>query len=329
MSLSLRAILLLAAAVPAMPAPAQAADARVEIPIRTVVLPDGVRRYAIRLTIDGQPVEAQLDTGSTGLRVLQTGLTGGVASAGGARVRYSYGSGVQLIGRKVPAEIGLGALPVAAVPIERVETVECTKRKPDCPAATLPAGDFRIGGNGVAGQGFMAIIGTGLRSDTVPNPLVGLGARRWIVDLPRPGETEGKLILNPGTEEVERYRRFAVLGDSNQIVACLVRTDTGKRICGPAMVDTGANGLRVQGGKADEMWPRGTPAAIVLGDAGGAAAFPVTIGRRDQASGMFPYPRRADSDGTTLNLGLAPFFHWSILFDADARRIGVIDRPPP
>jgi hypothetical protein len=74
------------------------------------------------------------------------------------------------------------------------------------------------------------------------------------------------------------------------------------------------------------MWARGTPAAIVLGDASGNASFSVTIGRRDQASGMFAYPRRAGSDQTTLNLGLAPFFHWSILFDSEARKIGVAER---
>lgn len=327
MSRLLCAILLFAIAAPTTPASAQAAGARAEVPIRAVVLPDGIRRYSVRLTIDGQPIEAQLDTGSTGLRVLKTGLTGPAASARGTNVSYFYGSGVQLVGTKVPAAVGFPGLAAMPVPIERVETVECTERKPDCPAATLSVADYRIGGNGIAGQGFVAIIGTGLRRDTVPNPLVALGIGRWIVDLPREGETEGRLVLNPSTDEVARYRQFAVLGDSNQVSACLVRTDTAKRICGPAMVDTGASGLRVQGGKSDEMWPRGTPAAIALGDAGGTASFPVTIGRRDQASGMFAYPRRAGSDATTLNLGLAPFLHWSVLFDADARRIGVVDRP--
>lgn len=323
MSRSLFAILLFAGPTPAT---AQAAGDRAEVPIRAVVLPDGVRRYSVRLTIDGQPVEAQLDTGSTGLRVLKTGLTGPAASARGTGVSYFYGSGVQLVGKKVPAAVGLAGLPAMPVPIERVETVGCTERKPECPAASLSVTDYRIGGNGIAGQGFVAIIGTGLHGDSVPNPLVALGVRRWIVDLPREGEAEGRLVLNPRTDEVARYRQFAVLGDSNQLSACLVRTDTAKRICGPAMVDTGASGLRVQGGKADEMWPRGTPAAIALGDAGGTVSFPVTIGRRDQASGMFAYPRRAGSDTTTLNLGLAPFLHWSVLFDADARRIGVVDR---
>jgi hypothetical protein len=94
------------------------------------------------------------------------------------------------------------------------------------------------------------------------------------------------------------------------------------------MVDTGASGLRVQGGRPDEMWPNGSPAAIAIGDGDGTASFAVTIGRRDQASGMFAYPRRAGSDITTLNLGLAPFFRWSVMFDASRRRIGVLTRPP-
>lgn len=319
------AIFLVPLAAPAVSASAQTAGTRAEVPIRAVVLPDGVRRYSITLTIDGRPVQAQLDTGSTGLRVLKTNMTGTTASTSGPRVRYSYGSGVELVGTKVSATIELGGL-AGVAPIERVETVECTDRKPECPATALSAADYLIGGNGVKGQGFVAIIGTGLRSDTVPNPLVVLGVRRWIVDLPRDGRTEGRLILNPTTDELARYRRFNLIGDSNQLAACLVRTDTAERICGPAMVDTGANGLRVQGGKSDEMWPRGTPATIVLGDAGGDASFAVTIARRDQATGMFAYPRRAGSDRTTLNLGLAPFFHWSILFDPQARKIGVAER---
>lgn len=312
-----------AAPLSAQPAP------RAELPIRAVVLPDGVRRYSVRLAIDGQPVEAQLDTGSTGLRVLKGGLSGAAATAGGASVRYSYGSGVELAGTRLSAAVEFAGLTAGPVPIERVDEVRCVERKPDCPAATLPATDYRIGGNGIAGQGFLAIIGTGLHADTVPNPLVALGIRRWIVDLPRDGEPQGRLVLNPDDGEVARFRQFGVLGDSNQVVACLVRTDRPKRICGPAMIDTGASGLRVQGGRPEEMWPRGTPAVIALGSGNDTVSFPVTIGRRDQASGMFAFPRRAGGDRTTLNLGLAPFFRWSVLFDADARRIGVAERSAP
>ena len=49
----------------------------------------------------------------------------------------------------------------------------------------------------------------------------------------------------------------------------------------------------------------------------------VTIGRREQASGLFYAPGRAD---TRLSLGFAPYFHWSVLYDAGARAIGLKPR---
>lgn len=309
---------LLASPAVARPAPA----ARVAVPIREVVLPDGVRRYVLTLTIGGAPVEAQLDAGSTGLRVLAAALPGPAAK--GSAASYSYGSGIEFAGTRVDADVAIGAL-AGRVPVQRIDRVGCTKRVPDCPATRMSAADYRIGGDGQAGQGFTAIIGTGLHADPVGNPLVALGARRWIIELPHDG-MPGRLVINPDAAEVARYHQFAALGDSNQVAGCLVRTDTGQRICGPAMLDTGASGLRVQGGKSAEMWPQGTPAAIALGDGAGALSFPVVIGRREQASGMFAYPLREGSSAVTLNLGLAPFFHWSVLFDADARRIGVADR---
>ena len=78
--LALRSLAPLLAIAPALHA--RAADAPgLEVPIREVVLSDGVRRYAVTLTVDGVPIEAQLDTGSTGLRILAPALSGKAASA--------------------------------------------------------------------------------------------------------------------------------------------------------------------------------------------------------------------------------------------------------
>jgi hypothetical protein len=51
----------------------------------------------------------------------------------------------------------------------------------------------------------------------------------------------------------------------------------------------------------------------------------VHIGRRDEGSAMFvatepslPTPR--------ISLGIAPYFHWSVLYDAQAHEIGLRDR---
>lgn len=75
------------------------------VPIREVVIElAGAPRYTVTVTINGTPIEAGLDTGSVGLRILpaatlRAGVTPGVQPA-----TYSYGSGVQLDGTIASAD---------------------------------------------------------------------------------------------------------------------------------------------------------------------------------------------------------------------------------
>ena len=60
--------------------------------------------------------------------------------------------------------------------------------------------------DGLPDEGFKAILGTDMAPEKVANPLTAMGVRRWIVELPRPGERgPGRLILNPTREETEGY----------------------------------------------------------------------------------------------------------------------------
>ena len=108
------------------------------------------------------------------------------------------------------------------------------------------------------------------------------------------------------------------------IAGCI--TSAATKLCAPAVVDTGAAGIRVLGGKEADILPQGTPAAIVFGDGDGVATLPVTIGRRDQAAAMRLQPARADGK-LSLSFGIAPYLRWSILYDARAHTIGVADAP--
>ena len=317
-SLRLLTLVLLAAA----PAVAQ----RAEVPIKRVTLSNGDRRYSVTVTVDGQPVEAGLDTGSTGLRILAASLPGS-SGARGETVRISYGSGVEFTGAAVPVQLALGMLPAAKARVQRIDTVACTARVPDCAAREkVEAADYRIQGDGLPGEGFVAILGIGMRADPVGNPLAALGVRRWIVELPRPGDSgPGRLILNPDETEVARYRQFRFVGDTNQVAGCIVAAAPKTKLCAPAMIDTGAVGLRVQGGTADQILPNGTAAEIIVGDDRATASMPVTIGRRDQATAMRLYPARRPGE-VSLSFGIAPYFHWSILYDAEQRRFGLADR---
>src|ERR1041384_4252540 len=71
---------------------------RAEVPIREVVLSDGERRYTIPISVGGTAIEAGLDTGSTGLRILPNTLAASDAVDGGGNDRYSYGAGTEFRG---------------------------------------------------------------------------------------------------------------------------------------------------------------------------------------------------------------------------------------
>lgn len=298
---------------------------RTEVPIKAATQANGVKRYTVDVVIDGRTVEAGLDTGSTGLRVLGAALPN--ATGRGPAVHISYGSGVDLAGPAVDVSLAIGATPARRSTIGRVDSATCVQRAPDCPAGRVDQAGYRIMGDGVAGQGFVAIIGVGLAPDPVANPLVQLGARRWIVELPRPGDTTpGRLILNPTDDEVARYKQFAVIG-GNMVAACVTAPQYKPKykLCRPAMLDSGANGLRVQGGKPEDVLPQGTAADITIGDQDGTAAMPVVIGRRELASGMRLVPPRPQGP-PSLSLGVAPYLYWSVLYDADHRRVGLVPR---
>lgn len=306
----------LAALLIATPALAQ----RVELPVREVDLSDGARRYAVPITIDGQAVEAGLDTGSTGLRVLPRGMGAAGQAAKGEQVDYSYGAGTEFGGAAIKLPVAFGTV-AGTARVQRIDRIGCRQGRRDCPAAHVDAARFGIQGDGLPGEGFAAILGVRLRHDAVENPFEQLGVKRWIIELPRPGEAAGRIILNPSDAELAGYQRI-VLDENGTSPGCLA-TQTA-RVCGRAFFDTGAPGLRVLGATRFQPWPNGTPAEIAIGDGKALATMPVQIGRRDQASALLYEPDA--NPQTRLSLGLAPYFHWSVLYDAGRHEIGVKDR---
>lgn len=294
--------------------------ARVELPIR---MEDGqavARRFSVTVTINGQPVEAALDTGSVGLRVLAPTLP---LKGGSDRLRIGYNSGVEFEGPAVRADVGYATLPAAAVRVQRIDRVACRKDMPQCEAAGVDLASYRIMADRVAGQGFAAILGIGLREDRLGHPLLQAGVRRWIVDLPRRTGETGRLVLNPTDAEVARYKQVQFLPARNEVPGCITTATT--RVCGPVMVDTGAPGITLFGGSETDVLPQGTEAVLALVDRSGTVEMPVTIGRRDQAAAMRRRAPRPDAK-MSLSFGIAPYLRWSILYDAGARTLGVADR---
>jgi hypothetical protein len=288
---------------------------RAELPVRLVDLPNGDRRFATTLTIDGRPVEVGIDTGSTGLRLLPRGLSGSADAEKGPQISYSYGAGTAFDGRAISVSIAAGTV-AGPVRVMRITAVGCSFARPDCPVAHTDLSTYGIQGDGIAGQGFAAILGIRLKRDVIANPFEQLGVRRWIIELPRTAAEQGRIVLNPDDAELAGYARLDLDRDGT-MPGCLVGPE---RICGRAFFDSGAAGLRVIRAAPFRSWPDGTPATIQLGTDATRQSMAVIIGRRDQASGMLHAPGGAD---TRLSLGLAPFFRWSVLYDADKHQIGV------
>ena len=304
---------------------AASAAARTELPIREVDLSDGARRYVVQIDINGRQVDAGLDTGSTGLRVLPRALPPTAVSVHGREVGYFYTSGTRFEGQEIAEPVSIVGI-VGAVKLMRVDTLGCTREQPRCPVTHVDPARFGIQGDGLPGQGFAAILGISLKPDAVPNPLSQLGVTRWIVELPAPGSsTPGRLILNPTDAELAGYKRLQITGDGSQLPGCLVNSSRRESICGLTVFDTGAPGIRIVADRSMQPWPQGTPAAIAVGDSGTQVSMPIQIGRRDEASAMFTVVRPG-ANPTRISFGIAPYFRWSVLYDSAAHQVGIRER---
>lgn len=314
------------------------APVRAEVPVREVVLSNGEHRYAVPIKVGGTPIEAGLDSGSVGLRILPNVLADGDAQATRRRDTYAYGAGAKLDGVVADATVAVGDLQGRAT-VQLVDRVGCSFEKPRCAAKSVTLAKYGIQGDGLPGEGFKAILGVNMARADVDSLFRSIGARRWIIELPRPGEARpGRIVLNPTDAEVEGYVRLPVLdafsdrrgGAHDAVAGCLAKETNRQRICGAVILDTGAPGLRVAGRDIDgPPWPNETPAQLVFADASGKvqAAERLVIGRRAQASHLSFEPR-PQARVTIIYAGLAPYFAYSVLYDPEHGTIGLKPRPP-
>lgn len=307
---------------------------RAEVPVREVDLSDGTRRYAVSVTVGSTTLDAGLDTGSTGLRILSWRLASGDTEAPGGNTQYHYGSGTQFEGPAAVAKVTIGGVS-GDTPVMLIRKIECASDKPDCGAKKADPAHFGIQGDALPDQGFKAILGLNMAPNEVANPFVRMGVKRWIVELPRPGDpAPGKLILNPTDDEIAGFTRIHLIpgltertgGIHDALPACLVNKATQKQICGVGLMDTGAPGLRISASEPERAWPNDTPSQLVFGENGKAAqAMDFIVGRRDQASHLTTEVSN-DFPVTRLYLGLMPYFAFDVLYDATRDEIGLKPR---
>jgi hypothetical protein len=303
---------------------------RIEVPIKTTVLTDGEIRYSVPIRIgDAGPIDAVLDTGSTGLRVLSTALPERAYSASDQTSIMGFNSGDRLIGVIASAVVKIGqASTDAAIPFQIVRSVECLTRLPHCPASRVRFADYRLGGNGVPRQGYGAIFGIKMRSADGVNPLVQAGANSWIVTLPRPGETRpGMLILNPASGDRSGYTLFPVNGGAffhDHIAGCLVRVSPPKQVCGPTELDTGASELLILSPNASDLsgWKAGQSLEIVFKNPEGAELSTKSVVDSNRLSHIFTI-HLPEATRIYMSAGLLPYFAFSVLYDAENDVIGL------
>ncbi len=324
----LTSLLLMAASVPA-------ASGRNEIPIREVVLSNGDRRYSLPIRVGGTAIEAGLDSGSSGLRILPGTLSDGDARPLSERLDYSFGSGAELKGNKAGATLAIGAA-TGTVSFQAITEVGCAADRPRCAAGSIPIARYGIQGDGLPGEGFKALLGTNMAPVSITQPLVAIGASRWIIDLPRPGESApGRLLLDPDAADQAGFVLIPLAapaahpdsGLHDAINGCIVERATKVRFCGLMLFDTGAPGIRVVGRDAPTRpWADGSDADLVFADARGhpVAAEALQIGLRSHASRL-TFERR---DGPTqIFVGLTPYFAFTVLYDAQHAGLGLRPRP--
>jgi hypothetical protein len=107
------------------------------------------------------PIEAMLDTGSTGLRILPGALSPANYVIMSRANEYGYGSGVKLTGRIANASVDIGgAVTDEPIPIQIIQTVGCFENKPRCPASRVAQTAYGLGGDGLPNEGFRPSLGS-------------------------------------------------------------------------------------------------------------------------------------------------------------------------
>ena len=325
-------------------APAAADGTRVVVPIRRTVLPDGVVRYSVPVSVGGgAPIDALLDTGSFGLRVLSSALSPDQYRATDTERRFSYGSGALLSGPIAAAAVRVGEAETAApIDFQLVRSVGCTERMPSCAAGTVSAEHYGIGGDGLPDQGFKAILGTSLMRAPAEvaanNPLPELVDSSYLVVLPRAGDdASGELILNPAPEEAAGFALFRLEPQADagfggapgwkdaRLPGCATQ-DRGRPTCAPTLLDTGAPGLTILTSGTKQRAPLGPGHAMAVDfarDGAHATARFTTDG--STASGVTTGPPRGDV-GPRIVAGTAVFDAFSVLYDVRAGTIGLKPR---
>jgi hypothetical protein len=309
---------------------------RVEIPIERVVMHSGSERFWVPIRVGGVgPIRALLDTGSTGLLVLNKAL----GAKGFAKVGtfvYGFENNELLSGTINQARISIGDLRSdGAIRFGIVRKTKCAPKKPKCLSDGLKPSDYGIGGDGTPGEGFDAILGTGLDRVLIANPLLAAGGAIWIVALPQPGSTApGKLIINPDAADLAGFRRYPLPREALRLLGafraalpgCLTSADASLNLCGHIGLDTGSPKVIAKVASLPSIAKATTPQKFKLQLSEGEGQVEIAVDE-DWKSGRQVYFDEAKKQKTpVINAGVFPYYSYLVLYDFRKNELGLKKR---
>ena len=301
-----------------------------DLPISQSINRDGTIRYAVWIKVGDRTVQAMIDTGSTGLRVLQSVMPRDVV---GEPTDMAFGAGLHMQGVAIKAPIEVGSRTGVAT-VEVVDRISCVEEKPNCDVTNLSGDSYLIGGNGYPSEGYSAILGIGFpfRGTDIGSPLAALGVKSWIVDLPRPDESaDGHLILDP---DAGRTRAFAMLDRHGMADAagCIEAGPLHEKKCGTLLFDTGAPGINVsfEGIETAARWEDGTAGVLTFVSDDQTFTLDFRVGQNGglTGAGVTP-PGPHDPAEPFILAGATPYFAYDVLYDDRKHRVGLLKRAPP
>jgi hypothetical protein len=280
----------------------------------------GHARLGVPAQVDGKAVYLMFDTGTRGLRVLDSVLPRHGYAAAGARTSLQFPGGAQASGAVVTLPFSVAGTQPVELAAQAVDDVRCIAGAKRCVAMDGYTGDF--------GWAFSGILGAAADTpgDTCCTPpLRALPARigeRYIVhaDLQRP-----YFVLSPSNAVAKGFTMLPLGTQQNgslQWPSGCVQVADKMRFCAPVVFATGGTGMvRIETDKAPE-WLDDADVNQVLRQ-----------GNYDVLLGVGPWRHRFDGAQVTIAktqpganrivIGLMALQNIDLLFDFTNAQLGV------
>jgi len=280
----------------------------------------GHARLGVPAQVDGKAVYLMFDTGTRGLRVLDSVLPRSGYPAAGDRTSLHFATGAQASGAVVTLPFSVAGTKPVELAAQAVDNVSCMAGAKRCVATDGYTGEF-----GWAFSGILGAAADAPGDSCCTQPLRALPARigeRYIVhaDLQRP-----YFVLSPSNAVAKGFTMLPLVAQADRTLqwptGCVQVADK-MRFCAPVVFATGGMGMvRIETDKAPD-W---------VGDADTHQVL--TQGNYDVLLGVGPWRHRFDGaqvviaksqpGANRIVIGLMALQNIDLLFDFTNAQLGV------